>query len=294
MKKIIAIILLLGAQLAFGMEPSLDAQLIDAVRNPNKTVQQITDLARRGANVNIISRGDLPILMEAIGSGAVDKVKALLAAGARLGPIEGFQFGTPLLGALLMEPVNTDIVRALVAAGADLEAVVPGSGVTPLMFAAMSGNVDAVTVLLEAGANKDAVEPNTGMTPLMGAVRIGALPAVRKLLVFIPPAERKKIREHILGLLSALKRTPIQPKSRDIRQLIGSQAFDDIVNEQMRRILVLLAQTNNNGQTAQVIARGHTAIVNFLNPNNPELRQAVVEEIKELIKETQMPPVAKK
>ena len=85
MKKIIAMILLLGAQSAFGMEPSLDDQLIDAVRNPNKTAQQITDLARLGsAKVNIISRGDLPILMEAIGNGAVDKVKALLAAGVQL------------------------------------------------------------------------------------------------------------------------------------------------------------------------------------------------------------------
>ena len=100
-----------------------------------------------------------------------------------------------------MEPINTDIVRALVAAGANLEAVVPGSEVTPLMsFAAMGGNVDAVTILLEAGANRDAVEPSARMTALMGAAGMGkSLPVVRKLVVFIPPAERKKIRENVLG-----------------------------------------------------------------------------------------------
>jgi len=264
MKKLIAMIVLLGAQLALGMLPENE--------------QKVIDMNNR--------------LMGAIVAGNVQTVNDLLARGANPNAIDGN--GTTALLAVFLQPhLNIDIVRALVAARADVNAVLP-NGVTVLMLATTLGNVDAVTILLEAGANRDAVA-GPGITALMNATLApGGLPVVKKLLLFIPPAERKRIREHIRGLSSALKRTETK-LPQEIQQIVG-RAIDAIVEQQMQRISGLLAQTNFDDETAQVYARdrGRTAIANFLNPNNPELRQAVVEEIQRIIAETQMPPVAKK
>jgi ankyrin repeat protein len=48
------------------------------------------------------------------------------------------------------------ILKALIGAGADRDAITSDAGLTTLMFAIRGGNVDAVKVLLESGANVEA------------------------------------------------------------------------------------------------------------------------------------------
>ncbi|MBM3779742.1 MAG: hypothetical protein FJW23_16130, partial [Acidimicrobiia bacterium] len=76
---------------------------------------------------------------------------------------------------------RVDAVRALLAAGAAVDAAEPALGQTALMWAASEGHVDAVRTLVEAGANIHGRSKN-GFTPLLFAVRDGRLDAVAALV----------------------------------------------------------------------------------------------------------------
>lgn len=80
---------------------------------------------------------------------AFEMVKALLAAGARVdaGARDGI---TPLLSAA-QHCSGVDIVKALIAAGADVNTRAPG-GATPLMFAKIFNRNEMEAVLRKAGA----------------------------------------------------------------------------------------------------------------------------------------------
>ena len=54
------------------------------------------------------------------------------------------------------------VIKALVQAGADVNAATTSGGATPLHFAAAQGNADAIVALLEKGATVDARESARG------------------------------------------------------------------------------------------------------------------------------------
>ena len=76
---------------------------------------------------------------------------------------------TPLMEAA--SAGHTDIVRLLIAHGADVNAQ-SSSGNTPLMYACAGGHEEVVRVLLEAGAHVEDHNEN-GHTPLMEAASAG-------------------------------------------------------------------------------------------------------------------------
>jgi ankyrin repeat protein len=76
---------------------------------------------------------------------------------------------------------HADVVRALVAAKADVRAVTT-TGATPLHFAAASGSAETVTILLDGGADVNAREPQWEQTPLMFAAAAGRTAVVKVLL----------------------------------------------------------------------------------------------------------------
>jgi ankyrin repeat protein len=101
----------------------------------------------------------------------------------------------------LRHPGSVEIIKALVAKGADVNAAEQWQGQTALVFAATENHADAVKVLVELGADIDlqsrrlefpdfvfqtagmiyAVQPVGEWTPLMYAARDGAVDAVRAL-----------------------------------------------------------------------------------------------------------------
>src|SRR3954468_19045581 len=90
---------------------------------------------------------------------------ALLAAGARVGPLEAAALG--------------DVQRLH---GADLS-VRGGDGFTPLHLAAFFGGADAVRAILATGADPDAAPDNTfKVRPLHSAAAVGDHASVRALL----------------------------------------------------------------------------------------------------------------
>jgi uncharacterized protein len=80
---------------------------------------------------------------------------------------------------------DADLVRGLLAEGADPTALDSAIGTSPLHHAAQSGSVEVVRLLVEAGAPVDLQAPTHGMTPLMVAVW-HRRPAVVAFLLDVP------------------------------------------------------------------------------------------------------------
>ncbi|MGE0816327.1 MAG: ankyrin repeat domain-containing protein [Vicinamibacterales bacterium] len=104
-------------------------------------------------------------------------VKALLAQKADVNQPQGDGSTALHWAAYGGQP---EMVRLLLAAGADVTAATRLGGLTPLMMAARAGDAEAVTLLLDAKA--EAVTPNAnGTTPMMFAAAAGSAAAVRLL-----------------------------------------------------------------------------------------------------------------
>jgi beta-lactamase regulating signal transducer with metallopeptidase domain len=108
------------------------------------------------------------------------------------------------------EEGDLDDVRALLEAGAEVNAAVPGDG-SPLIVAAREGNEKIVSYLLERGATPDLGVPGDG-NPLIMAAREGHLNIVRLLLdqgasvnLVVPGDENALIQASGEGQLEVVK-----------------------------------------------------------------------------------------
>jgi ankyrin repeat protein len=144
-------------------------------------VAAVRALIERGVDPNATPGDGMTALHWAAEQAHADVARALLAAGAAVNA--GTRIGryTPLH--LASRRGHVAMARLLLDAGADAEAVTTGSGVTPLHLAAAAPGGDAlVTLLLERGADPDALEASAGQTPLMFAAGADRSDAVRVLL----------------------------------------------------------------------------------------------------------------
>ena len=145
---------------AYGGDAELAALLLDA-----------------GAEPDAVNRNGSTPLALACANGAAVVVARLLDAGAdpHLAPTGE----PPILTCARSGRVAA--VRALLARGADIDAVDAWRGQTPLMWAAAENHVPVMNLLLEAGAVVDASSTG-GFTALMFAVRQDARDALRLLV----------------------------------------------------------------------------------------------------------------
>ena len=111
-------------------------------------------------------------LITAVRKGDAQWVKALIAAKADVNAAEDGR--TALMWASGGLPVerHADIVRMLIDAGADVNAVDNELGSTALMWASGDGYTDIVRMLIDAKANLNAADKD-GKTALMGAADKG-------------------------------------------------------------------------------------------------------------------------
>jgi ankyrin repeat protein len=98
-------------------------------------------------------------LNDAITKGAIEDVKALIDAGADVNA-ENYYKIRPLFFAI--QAGKEDVVRLLLAWGADANKAVHGDGRKPLYFAAGAGNEEMVAELIAADAVIDAVDQYGG------------------------------------------------------------------------------------------------------------------------------------
>lgn len=128
-------------------------------------------LLHKGANPNIAARiGDFP-LIEAASKQSTRIAGMLLAKGANV-DIQS-TCSTPLMSAIAWKSLlknNDDMVTLILAHGADPNT--PNlEGDTPLMVAAVKGDIQTAKLLLAMGAKVNA--QGERLTPLLGAVRSG-------------------------------------------------------------------------------------------------------------------------
>ncbi|GAA3440646.1 ankyrin repeat domain-containing protein [Planomonospora venezuelensis] len=152
-------------------------ELLDAVTGND--VERVGDLLGKGVPADPAGEADSTALYRAAVGGRTEIVRALLAAGADPDRLSGGEDeGLPLCAAAAWG--RTETVEALLAAGAD-PAGRESHGWTPVLWAAANGHAGSLRALLEAGAPaEDATD--TATTALTLAVRRGALGAVQALL----------------------------------------------------------------------------------------------------------------
>ena len=146
----------------------------------------------------------LSTFVEAIDAGDADRVDALLASDASLAAAHDGDGVSATMHALyrgrrtIAESIaaalpeldvfeaaalgRVDRLRALLAAGADVNARSDNAiSVLPLHSAVAGGHDDVVAVLVDAGADVNAVQVH-GWTPIHGAAKTGSLVSVERLL----------------------------------------------------------------------------------------------------------------
>lgn len=125
-------------------------------------------------------------LMAAVTAGDIERVRRLIDQGAevdaRYPVLNGFNDGhTPLLVAA--RDGHTEIVRLLVAAGADVNATEPTFGAVPLHKAVYNGHVDITRILVDTiDVDLDFQGATNGYTPLHDALWHGYEECARVLL----------------------------------------------------------------------------------------------------------------
>lgn len=131
---------------------------------------EVQALLAAGYDVNQANEYGSTVLMTAAATGQAEVVRALLNFGAKVNAQQKDSKLTPLLFAV-WNVDNTDVVRALIESGADLEAK-DRSGDTALIIAARKGRVSSLNALIAAGANVNARSTQNGTTALMAAAAL--------------------------------------------------------------------------------------------------------------------------
>jgi quinoprotein dehydrogenase-associated probable ABC transporter substrate-binding protein len=135
--------------------------LVNASRYGFKRIA--TYLVEHKADPNLADRSDWTPLMYAAWDDDPDLANMLLRAGAKLDAADRDGL-TPL--AIAAQNAKFKALRALVDAGADVNAPVAKGGYTPLMLASISGSNDVAVLLIDHGAKVNATNPG-GVTALM-------------------------------------------------------------------------------------------------------------------------------
>jgi ankyrin repeat protein len=192
---------------ALGVQP-----IYVAAQNGNAAM--LARLLDANADVDTADAAGDTLLMAAVRAESIDAVRLLIERGAKVNAADPDVAQTALSWAARLN--NTEIMRALVTAGATVDAATrvgpkpaarpPGAGggshgvgivrsgvppqgeqlpapggMTPLLFAARDGLTDAARLLVEAGANINKTDPN-GITPLLMAITNGQLPVAQFLV----------------------------------------------------------------------------------------------------------------
>ena len=126
-------------------------------------------LLAAGADPNASQTSGLTALMIAAGTGSLDLVRALLAHGADVNATTRETGATALMWSV--DAPHPAIAHLLLESGADVEAS-SAKGFTPLLFAALNGDIELARMLIAAGADVNGTG-SAGTHPLTLAIVSG-------------------------------------------------------------------------------------------------------------------------
>jgi uncharacterized protein len=147
----------------------------------------VEELATHGADVELASTTGFTPLMFAAQQGDADSVRILIKAGAKVNVVENVDHQTPLMWAAASGKNAAEMVKLLLAKGADVKVRAnysdwpsqitsepraqyrPVGGLTALLYGARSGCYDCVRELIEAGADVNVPTPEA-VSPVMIAL----------------------------------------------------------------------------------------------------------------------------
>ncbi len=129
----------------------------------NNDLQAVQNLIQQGANVNELdNHQDAPLVIAAY-KGYSEIVKALLEAGADVAAVDPEMKATALHAAAYAG--RTDAARVLIAYKIDIDKQGPYNGYTALHDAVWQNNIETARVIIEAGARLD-IKSKDGQTAL--------------------------------------------------------------------------------------------------------------------------------
>ncbi len=168
--------LLLAA--AFGLsQAAAVSSVLEAARSGDVDILRAE--LRAGGDVNSAQGDGFTALHWAAKNGNREAAELLIAAGADLSATTRLGSHTPLHVAAAAG--SAGVAEALLAAGAEV-AGTTDTGAQAIHYAAASGDSATVEVFAAAGADLDAVEPHWGQTPLMFAAGMARADAAAALL----------------------------------------------------------------------------------------------------------------
>lgn len=125
-------------------------------------------LLNKGADIQAVNKMGMSALHYAVNGEHLEVVKRLIEKGADVN-IQSMM-GSPLHRAVFNG--NTEMIRLLLGAGADVDSVMASSGWTPMHIAALSGWYEAAKLLVDNGSGLNIVDKR-GATALYYAVMTG-------------------------------------------------------------------------------------------------------------------------
>jgi ankyrin repeat protein len=129
----------------------------------NKDILTVHNLIQKGVDVNELdAHQDAPLVIAAY-KGLTEIVRALLEAGADVAAVDPQMKGTALHAAAYAG--RTEAARLLIAHHIDIDRQGPYNGYTALHDAIWQNNVETAKVLIEAGARLD-IKSKDGQTAL--------------------------------------------------------------------------------------------------------------------------------
>lgn len=153
-----------------------DTRVADAAMAGNRA--QVRTLIQQKVDVNVAQGDGATALHWAAANGDAEMVKALLAAGANVNAATRDGAITPLM--MACQSGDADVVEALLSGGASANTA-KANGTTALMMAAASGSPFAVKALLDHGAEINAKENVHEQTALMFAAALDRVDVVKVL-----------------------------------------------------------------------------------------------------------------
>lgn len=249
-----------GLTLLFGAQVALAADSPIAEAAMKGDIAAVRALLGSKVDVNAPQGDGSTALHWAAYNGNTEMVRLLLASGANVTMKTRLAGLTPLMMAARIG--NADVIQLLVDAKADVAAP-NANGTTPLMLTAASGKADAVKLLLDRGAEVNAKDATNGQTALMFAAAQGRVEAVKLLAQQKADLDATTLVSPIINMAERYK---AQTQGKGTREITGEGGRSNVKSMGGMTALMFAAREGHLDTVRALVSAG--ADVNKVNESD--------------------------